>query len=50
MGVGWCFTGLAIMDLVLIGTAVIVLNKKCPGWRKERNEKMAAAILAKKNP
>jgi len=50
MGVGWCFTGLAIMDLILVGSAVTILNKKCPGWRKERNEKMAAAMRAKKMP
>ncbi|KAH8657509.1 major facilitator superfamily transporter [Tricladium varicosporioides] len=50
MGVGWCFTGLAIMDLVLVGSAVIILNIKCPGWRKERNAKMAAAAKAKKTP
>lgn len=50
MGVGWCFTGLAIMDLILVGSAVIILNIKCPGWRKERNAKMAAAARAKKTP
>ncbi|CAG8960555.1 hypothetical protein HYFRA_00013378 [Hymenoscyphus fraxineus] len=48
MGVGWCFTGLAIVDLILVGNAVILLRIKCPGWRKERMAKMAAAAAAKK--
>jgi CBS-domain-containing membrane protein len=42
MGVGWCFTGLAIMDLILVGNAVILLRIKCPEWRKERNARTAA--------
>ena len=50
MGVGWCFTGLAIMDLVFVGSAVIILKIKCPGWRKERNAKMAAAMRMTKTP
>ncbi|WYZ38794.1 hypothetical protein EsH8_III_000708 [Colletotrichum jinshuiense] len=43
MGSGWCFTGLALLDLVLVGSAVIVLRIKSPGWRAARKAKMAAA-------
>ncbi|KAH6612192.1 major facilitator superfamily domain-containing protein [Chaetomium sp. MPI-SDFR-AT-0129] len=43
MGTGWCFTGLAILDLIFVGSAVIVLRIKCPGWRAERTAKMKAA-------
>ncbi|KAH6662355.1 major facilitator superfamily domain-containing protein [Halenospora varia] len=41
---------LQIMDLVLVDNAVIILRKKYPGWREERNAKMAAMIKAKKTP
>lgn len=37
MGLGWCFTGLAIMDLVLVGGAVVLLKLKSPSWRKQRD-------------
>ncbi|KAF6819743.1 putative dityrosine transporter [Colletotrichum sojae] len=43
MGSGWCFTGLALLDLVLVGSAVIVLRLKSPGWRAARKARMAAA-------
>jgi hypothetical protein len=43
MGVGWCFTGLAVVDLVLVGNAVILLRIKCPGWREKKRLQMAAA-------
>ncbi|KAI0003455.1 major facilitator superfamily transporter [Xylariaceae sp. FL0662B] len=43
MGSGWCFTGLALLDLVLVGSAVIVLRLKAPGWRAARAAKMAQA-------
>ncbi|VBB87333.1 Putative transporter [Podospora comata] len=43
MGSGWCFTGLAVLDLLLVGTAVIVLRLKCPGWRADRAAKMQLA-------
>ncbi|KAK1688132.1 major facilitator superfamily transporter [Colletotrichum godetiae] len=47
MGSGWCFTGLALLDLVLVGSAVIVLRIKSPGWRAARKAKMAAMAAAK---
>ena len=37
MGLGWCFTGLAIMDFVLVGGAVVLLKLKSPSWRKQRD-------------
>ncbi|KAK3905235.1 hypothetical protein C8A05DRAFT_30970 [Staphylotrichum tortipilum] len=46
MGSGWCFTGLAVLDLVVVGSAVIVLRFKCPGWRAARVAKMKAAKAA----
>ncbi|KAK0736371.1 major facilitator superfamily transporter, partial [Apiosordaria backusii] len=42
MGSGWCFTGLALLDLLLVGSAVILLRIKYPGWRAERAAKMQA--------
>ncbi|GAB1321088.1 Dityrosine transporter 1 [Madurella fahalii] len=42
MGSGWCFTGLALLDLVLVGSAVVVLRIKCPGWRAARAARMKA--------
>ncbi|GJC82015.1 multidrug transporter DTR1 [Colletotrichum liriopes] len=47
MGSGWCFTGLALLDLVLVGSAVIVLRIKSPGWRAARKARMAAMAAAK---
>ncbi|KAJ0355549.1 hypothetical protein COL154_000292 [Colletotrichum chrysophilum] len=47
MGNGWCFTGLALLDLVLVGSAVIVLRIKSPGWRAARKARMAAMAAAK---
>lgn len=41
MGSGWCFTGLALLDLVLVGSAVITLRLKSPGWRAAKATKMA---------
>ncbi|TDZ22424.1 Multidrug transporter DTR1 [Colletotrichum orbiculare MAFF 240422] len=46
MGSGWCFTGLALLDLVLVGSAVVVLRLKSPGWRAARKARMAAAAAA----
>ncbi|KAL1837216.1 hypothetical protein VTJ49DRAFT_4117 [Mycothermus thermophilus] len=43
MGVGWCFTGLAILDLVLVGSAVLLLRFKGPVWRAARAAQMKAA-------
>ncbi|KAH8690494.1 putative bicyclomycin resistance protein [Talaromyces proteolyticus] len=40
MGWGWCFTGLAVLNLVVVGSSVIILRTQSPGWRKARNEKM----------
>ncbi|KAK6219839.1 major facilitator superfamily transporter [Colletotrichum tabaci] len=47
MGSGWCFTGLALLDLVLVGSAVMVLRIKSPGWRAARKARMAAMAAAK---
>jgi sugar phosphate permease len=41
MGWSWCFTGLCILDLVVVGTAVLVLRWYGPEWRKQRAAKMA---------
>lgn len=42
MGVGWCFTGLALIDLFGI-TMVIVLMMKGPTWREKLELKKAQA-------
>ncbi|PHH79997.1 hypothetical protein CDD82_2043 [Ophiocordyceps australis] len=42
MGIGWFFTGMALLDFVLVGGAVIVLRIRSPHWRKQRQAKMAA--------
>ncbi|KAI9706627.1 MAG: Dityrosine transporter 1 [Candelina mexicana] len=42
MGLGWCFTGLAVMDFVFVGGSVILLNLKSPGWREKRDAALAA--------
>ncbi|EEP80067.1 predicted protein [Uncinocarpus reesii 1704] len=42
MGWGWCFTGLSILNLVVVGAAVIVLRVKSPYWRKKREAGMAS--------
>ncbi|KAK4460448.1 putative transporter [Cladorrhinum samala] len=49
MGHGWCYTGLALLDLVLVGSAVMILKERCPGWRAEREAKMKA-LKAKGGP
>ncbi|KAG5917769.1 hypothetical protein E4U42_007119 [Claviceps africana] len=36
MGVGWFFTGFAVLDLVVVGGAVIVLRIYGPTWRKKK--------------
>lgn len=36
MGLGWCFTGLAIIDFVFVGGAVVLLKLKSPSWREKR--------------
>ncbi|KAG6324993.1 hypothetical protein E4U44_007982 [Claviceps purpurea] len=36
MGVGWLFTGFALLDLVVVGGAVIVLRVYGPSWRKKK--------------
>ncbi|KAH6972467.1 major facilitator superfamily domain-containing protein [Ilyonectria sp. MPI-CAGE-AT-0026] len=47
MGAGWCFTGLALVDLVLVGGAVMVLRVQGPVWRKQRAARMAQAKAMK---
>ena len=39
MGLGWCFTGLALIDFLVVGGAVAVLKVKSPGWREKRDLK-----------
>lgn len=41
MGWGWCFTGLALLNFFVVGTAVLTLRTQSPRWRRERAEKMA---------
>ena len=41
IGSGWCFTGLAILDLVVVGGSVLVLAKMGKTWRQQREEKEA---------
>ncbi|KJZ71014.1 hypothetical protein HIM_09593 [Hirsutella minnesotensis 3608] len=36
MGVGWFFTGMGLLDLVVVGSAVIVLRVQGPKWRAKR--------------
>lgn len=50
MGVEWCFVGLAIMDLVLVGNAVIGLKKQCPDWRKRAQYKDGRRDESEKDP
>ncbi|KAL9106118.1 MAG: hypothetical protein Q9227_008818 [Pyrenula ochraceoflavens] len=47
MGWGWCFTGLSLLDLILVGSSVILLRVKSPGWRRKRAERMRTAAAAK---
>jgi MFS family permease len=42
MGHGWCFGGLALLDLILVGGAVMTLRVKGPEWRKAREASLAA--------
>ena len=37
MGLGWCFVGLRLTDLFVIGGAVFLLLQKSPAWRRESN-------------
>lgn len=39
MGIGWCFTGLSLIILILVGGNVMLLKLKSPGWRIEREQK-----------
>ena len=48
MGIGWCFTGVALVEVVFVGGAVILLKKMGPTWRKQRNAKLAALAKNKK--
>ena len=41
MGWGWCFTGLAILNFVLVGSAMVILRVKSPDWRRRRSAHMA---------
>ena len=37
MGLGWCFTGLSVIDLVIVGGGVILLKAKSSTWRTKRD-------------
>lgn len=49
MGIGWCFTGLALIDLFGIAM-VIALVKWGPKWRRELDEKKKVQAAAKATP
>jgi predicted MFS family arabinose efflux permease len=36
MGIGWFFTGLGLLDLVVVGSAVILLRFRSPCWRTKK--------------
>lgn len=36
MGIGWFFTGLGVLDLVVVGSAVLLLRIRSPHWRAKR--------------
>ncbi|KAL2272069.1 hypothetical protein VTJ83DRAFT_1440 [Remersonia thermophila] len=42
MGVGWCFTGLALLDLTIVASAVLLLRFKGPVWRATRAAQVKA--------
>jgi hypothetical protein len=50
MGIGWCFTGLALVELIVVGGSVTLLKKMGPVWRKKRNATMAAKKQAPGRP
>ncbi|KAJ5280945.1 MFS transporter [Penicillium angulare] len=41
MGWGYCFLGLALLNLVGVGSMLVVLQAQSPRWRKERSANMA---------
>jgi hypothetical protein len=43
MGSGWCFTGLALLDLLVVGGGVMVLKHKSPAWREAKTEREIAS-------
>ncbi|KAB8345987.1 hypothetical protein FH972_023039 [Carpinus fangiana] len=43
MGLGWCFTGLALLELIVVGGLVILLRIRSPYWRRQRVARLAAA-------
>jgi hypothetical protein len=40
IGWGWCFTGLSIINFVLVGFTVVLLRFKSPEWRRRRATQM----------
>lgn len=36
MGIGWFFTGLGLLDLVVVGSAVLLLKFRSPYWRAKK--------------
>lgn len=41
MGWGYCFLGLALLDLLAVGSMLVVLRTQSPRWRRERNARNA---------
>jgi MFS family permease len=39
VGSGWCFTGLATLDLVVVGGSVLILRNKGHAWRERRERR-----------
>ncbi|KAI9677066.1 MAG: Dityrosine transporter 1 [Caeruleum heppii] len=46
MGIGWCFTGLGLIDIFFVGGAVVLLRIRSPYWRRQRDAKLKAAAAA----
>ncbi|KAH3686711.1 hypothetical protein WICPIJ_002312 [Wickerhamomyces pijperi] len=45
MGFGWCFTGLALLDLIGIGIVILLLSLG-PKWRRQADEREASHTSA----
>ncbi|KAM3498907.1 hypothetical protein MY10362_007806 [Beauveria mimosiformis] len=48
IGIAWFFTGFAIFDLVAVGSAVMILRRYGPYWRKKKSQ--ASERLAQNRP
>ncbi|KAK4628330.1 Multidrug transporter DTR1 [Fulvia fulva] len=43
MGIGWFFTGFALLDLVVVGSSVLILRWRSPYWRAKKKAAAKAA-------